>query len=245
MLEAPIPRPAEGRIFEGGVRQVRLGDVRPSGRLRLDAAARYLQDVSADDTADAALPGSQAWVVRRTVIDVSTFPRYLEPVRLATWCSGTGSHYAERRVEARGEGGGHIDATTLWVHVDHRTGRPMRLGDAFAERYALAAGGRRVKARLVHPDPPADLPREPWPLRATDLDVLAHVNNAAYWEVVEEALARTGGVRGALRAEVEHRIAVEPGAAVTWAHARDDDGGLSVWVVADGVIAATARVVVR
>ena len=37
-----------------------------------------------------------------------------------------------------------------------RTGRPMRLTDAFAERYAEAARGRRVKARLVHPDPPPD-----------------------------------------------------------------------------------------
>lgn len=241
----PAPRPAAGRIFEGGVRPVRLGDVRPSGRLRLDAAARYLQDVSADDTADAGLPDSQAWVVRRTLIEVGPFPRYLERLRLATWCSGTGSHYAERRVEARGEAGGRIDATSLWVHVDHRSGRPMRLTDAFAERYAEAAAGRRVKARLVHPDPPADLAPEPWPLRASDLDVLAHVNNAAYWVVVEEALARHGGVHGPLRAEVEHRTAVEPGAAVTWSHARDDAGVLSVWVLADGAVAATARVVAR
>ena len=236
MLEAPVPRPAEGRIFEGGLRKVRLGDVRPSGRLRLDAAARYLQDVSADDTADAALPEAEAWVVRRTLIDVVQFPRYLEPVRLATWCSGTGTHYAERRVEARGEGGGRIDATTLWVHVDHRSGRPMRLSDAFADLYASAAGGRKVKARLVHPNPPDDLAVELWPLRATDLDVLAHVNNAAYWAVVEEALARTGGVRGPLHAEVEHRTAVEPGTEVTWGHATDGDGVLSVWVLGDATV---------
>lgn len=245
VLDAPTPRPLSGRIFVGGVRPVRLGDVRPSGRLRLDAAARYLQDVSADDTADADLPDAQAWVVRRTVIEVGPFPRYLERVRVATWCSGTGSHYAERRVEVRGEAGGRIDATSLWVHVDHRTGRPMRLGDAFAERYAEAAGGRRVKARLLHPELPAGLLTEPWPLRATDLDVLAHVNNAAYWAVVEEALARHGGVHGPLRAEVEHRTAVEPGAVVAWAHARGEDGVLSVWVLADGAVAATARVAAR
>jgi acyl-ACP thioesterase len=243
VFDTPVSRPAAGRIFEGSVRPVRLGDVRPSGRLRLDAIARYLQDVSADDTADAALPDSQAWVVRRTRIDVASFPRYLERVRPATWCSGTGSHYAERRVELRGEGGGAVDATSLWVHVDHTTGRPMRLTDAFAERYAEAASGRKVKARLGHPDPGPDVVPAPWALRATDLDVLAHVNNAAYWELVEEALSHHGGVRGAIRAEMEHRAAVEPGAAVTWAHARGDDGVLSVWVLADGVVAATARVI--
>jgi acyl-ACP thioesterase len=237
-----VPRPRSGRIFEGSPRPVRLGDVRPSGRLRLDATARYLQDVSADDTADADLPDAQAWVVRRTQIQVSRFPRYLERLELATWCSGTGSHYAERRVEVRGAQGGAIDATTLWVHVDLRSGRPQRLTESFAALYGEASGGRRIKARLAHADPPDGVAAEPWPMRATDLDVLDHMNNAAYWEVVEEALARNGGVRGPVLAEVEHRTAVEEGQHVTWSTAVDDAGGVSVWVLADGVVAATGRV---
>jgi acyl-ACP thioesterase len=234
-------RPAAGRIFEGA-RPVRLGDVRPSGRLRLDAVVRYLQDVSADDTADAALPDDQGWVVRRTRVEVRRAPRYLERLRLATWCSGTGSHYAGRRVEVRGEGGAEVDADTLWVHVDLATGRPRRLSPDFFERYGEAAAGRKVKARLHHAGPPADAPREPWPLRTTDLDVLGHVNNAAYWEVVEEALARHGGVRGPIRAELEHHRAAEPGHLVEWVEHADEAGGLSVWVLADGAVAASARV---
>jgi len=47
-----VARPRGGRVFEG-VRKVRLADVSPAGRLRLDATARFLQDLSADDTADA------------------------------------------------------------------------------------------------------------------------------------------------------------------------------------------------
>ena len=31
-----------------------------------------------------------------------------------------------------------------------------------------------------------------WQLRATDVDLLGHVNNAAYWHAVEERLARGG-----------------------------------------------------
>lgn len=251
MPSTPIPdvpelpaRPTAGRIFEGS-RRVRLADARPSGRLRLDAAARFLQDVSADDTADAALPDSQAWVVRRTVIEVGVFPRYLEALRLATWCSGTGSHYAERRVEMRGEQGGSIDAVSLWVHVDFVTGRPRRLGDDFNARYAEAANGRRVSARLAHPDPPAGIDQRAWPLRATDLDVLGHMNNAAYWQVVEEALALDPGPRGAMRAEVEHRTAVEPGATVTWATVPLADGRFGLWVLADGAVVATARLLTR
>ena len=90
-------RPASGRMFAAS-RRVRLGDCSPGGRLRLDATARYLHDVSDDDTRDAGL-GQMTWVVRRTVIDVHRFPTYLEPLDLVTWCSGIGSRWAERRVD--------------------------------------------------------------------------------------------------------------------------------------------------
>ena len=235
------PRPTAGRVFEGS-RRVRLGDVSPGGRLRLDAVTRYLQDVSADDTADAALPDAEAWVVRRTVIEVHQFPRYLEPLALATWCSGTGSHYAERRVQMVGEAGGRVEGASLWVHVDMASGRPRRLGEAFDAMYAEAAGGRRVKARRLHGDPSAGATGSPWVLRFTDFDVLQHVNNAAYWEVVEEVLATRRDVRAPLRAELEHRVAVERGAAVEVVTEPVDGSGLAMWIVADGAVAATARV---
>ena len=238
--EAMPGRPERGRVVEGA-RKVRLGDVSPAGRLRFDAAARYLQDISADDTADAALAEAEAWVVRRTVIEVRASPRYLEPLALATWCSGMGSHYAERRVQIDGGAGGRLDAAALWVHLDHASGRPQRLSEAFADRYGEAAGGRRVKGRLLHPGPPGagSLERWPWPLRFTDFDVLSHVNNAAYWEIVEQVLAARPDLRAPMRAELEHRVAIERGAEVEVLVEAGSDR-ISLWILADGVVAATA-----
>lgn len=236
-----VPRPVSGRVFEE-VRRVRLGDVSPGGRLRLDATTRYLQDLSADDTADAALPDAESWVVRKTVIEVRSFPRYLEALDLATWCSGTGSHWAERRISMVGAAGGSIESATTWVHVDQASGRPKRVPESFDLLYGEATGGRRVKARLVHPDPPVGAQRGPWALRFTDFDVLSHVNNAAYWEAVEEALAARPDLRAPLCAEVEHRAAVERGATVELV-TEDVGEELLVWVVADGTVAASARVV--
>ena len=45
-------RPATGRVVVR-TRPVRLGDVDERGRLRLDATARYLQDIATDDVNDA------------------------------------------------------------------------------------------------------------------------------------------------------------------------------------------------
>ena len=237
-----VPRPTTGRVF-AGTRRVRLADVSPAGRLRLDGAARILQDLSADDTADAALPDAEAWVVRKTVIVVESFPAYLESMALVTWCSGTGSHWAERRISIQGEEGGVIEAATTWVQVNPATGRPVRIAAGFDKIYGEAAGGRRVTARLDHPEAaPADAGAFRWPLRVADFDVLHHVNNAAYWQIVEEALALVRGLRAPLRAEVQHRTAIERGSDVQVATATLAGGGLGVWVVADGRLAATAQV---
>ena len=236
-----VDRPVSGRVFEGA-RRVRLADVSPAGRLRLDAAARFLQDLSADDTAEAALEDAEAWVVRKTVIEVTAFPRYLEQVALATWCSGMGSHWAERRISIVGDRGGNLEAATIWVHFDTDTGRPSRIPAGFDERYGEAAGGRRVKARLDHPDPPpGDLDGFAWPLRFTDFDVLGHVNNAACWQIVEEALSSRRDLRAPLRAEVQHRTAIERGQSVDVVTAISD-GELSMWARAGGSVAVTSVV---
>lgn len=233
-----VERPPSGRVFEA-LRRVRIADVDRRGRLRLDAAARFVQDLSADDTADAALPDAEAWVVRRTTIEVRHFPRYNEPLALATWCSGTGSHWAERRVTIVGQRGGHLEAASTWVHVDLASGRPTRIPPGFDERYGEAAGGRLVKARLVHPAPPTQAERRPWVVRHTDLDLLDHVNNAAYWQAVEEARLTEGVLTGPLRAEVEHHTALAHGDQAELVTAREGDE-LRAWVTGPAGVAASA-----
>jgi acyl-ACP thioesterase len=62
---------------------------------------------------------------------------------------------------------------------------------------------------LTHPAPPADAPARPWVWRRADLDVGGHVNNAAYWQAIEEELADPE----TLYAEVEHRAPCASGEA--------------------------------
>lgn len=235
-----VERPPSGRVFTRE-RRVRLGDASPAGRLRLDAVARYAQDVARDDSRDADLVHADAWVVRRTVIEVHRFPVYDEAVELVTWCSGAGSRWADRRTTISGEHGGLVETVTLWVAVDPITGRPRTLGPDFVERYGEASRGRVVSARLQHGGPPAGATGTPWPLRFTDFDVLGHVNNAAYWEPVEEVLAARRDLRAPLRAELEHAVAAELGATPSIARHDEADGSVALWLVGDGgVVHASA-----
>ena len=206
-----VGRPVLGRTFAGS-RRVRLGDCSPGGRLRLDATARYLQDLSDDDTRDAGL-AQMTWVVRRTVIDVHQFPTYLEPLDTVTWCSAIGSRWAERRVDIGvgvGVGGAtSISSATLWVHLDAATLRPVPMSAEFEQVFAQSAGGRTVSSRLTLAAPPAGLELSPWPVRFTDFDVMNHMNNAIAFALVEEVLARRRDLRAPMRVEVEYRSPID------------------------------------
>lgn len=242
-----VPLPTSGRCFSAE-RPVRFGDAAPSGRLRLDAIATYIQDVAADDTRDALGDTDSVWVVRRTLIEVVRPPRYGELLRLRTWCGGLGSRWAERRVQLDGDRGGLVQTASIWVHLHRGAGRPAVLTDTFVDAYAAAANGREVSARLRHAAPPLDgsvqVRRAPWQVRAADLDGLGHVNNAATWQFVEDWLDEAE-VSGPFRAEVEHReeLRREPVTGVALGSPGEPDG-LSLWLVrdVDGVVSSSARI---
>ncbi len=229
-MDSMVPEPPSGRVVRRE-RRVRLGDVSPAGRLRLDALVRYLQDVATDDSREVGLTPGRQWLVRSTHLLVRELPVYEDMIRLATWCGGVGSHFALRRTSIRGDRG-HVDAATLWVQVDEASMRPARIDDRFREVYAEAAQGVTVRARLAHHDPSPDAltAASPWPLRFTDFDALAHVNNAATWEVAEQLLSERRSLRAPLRASVEHRRPIERGISVGLA-VTDHEGGVDAWLV--------------
>jgi acyl-ACP thioesterase len=222
-----------GRRFET-TRRVRLADADPTGRLRLDALARFLQDIGNDDTADAGHDNSSPWVTRRTTVHVDAWPRIAERLEITTWCGGLGSHYAERRTTLRSSTG-TIEVAATWVHVDDTTGRPARLPPWFLETYSEAAEGRKITARLQHGAPPADAASQPWPIRWADLDVVGHVNNAAYWEAVEEVCHQRALVP--TFAEVEYAGGIDPGDDVALLTAGD-----GIWLTVDGTVRGSAVV---
>lgn len=230
--------PTTGRVYRA-TRRIRLSDRDPHGRLRLDAVMRFLQDAATDDVDETGWGAPEhLWVVRHARVDV------LEPVleggdvELVTWCSGTASVAAGRRLSIVGERGGRIEVDSVWIHLGPDA-RPARI-EGFGV-YAESAEGRAVSSRLELAVPPPGSPRALWPLRLADLDVMGHVNNAVYWAAVEEHLPAAGlDPRLPLRARIDHR------------HPVDLDDPLELVVAADHAgltlafaVAGAARAVVR
>ena len=238
-LDPSIPVPTTARSFSAR-RRIRLADMDERGRLRLDAVARFLQDVAIDDVQETGwgIP-DHLWFVRR--IRVEARAPFLEDgeVRLVTWCSGLAAIAAGRRWSLEGDRGGRIEVDSVWIHLGPDQ-RPARI-ESFGV-YAEATGGRPVSTRLELPAPPEGSPRSPWPLRATDVDLHGHVNNAVYWQAVEDTL-RTGSVdvRRPLAAELDYRDPVDLADGLELASFGADGEVALGFCVGDGV-RAVARV---
>jgi len=229
-----VDPPSGGRTVTR-TRSVRLGDVDDRGRLRLDATARYLQDVATDDTAASGLGDGFNWVVRRTMIEVRRAAGLDEHLELTTFCSGIGRSWAERRTSISGERGASIETASLWIRIDPISGRPTGLDDRFLEIYG-PAGGRKVSTRLRLPAPSEHAARRAWPLRRVDIDPLRHVNNAVHWTIVEETLPE-GSRRGV--GEIEYLAPIDPDAELVLASSTGDAGDRLSWLV-NGATALTA-----
>ncbi len=231
LTELVADEPESGRVFEHtllpGIADG-IGDM----RIRLDAVARWLQDVAYADLIDAGFEQEGVWIVRRVRLRVQAFPRFGEPVTVRTFCSGVGRFSAERRSTVRGATG-RVDAVALWVWID-ASGEPMRFPERFVDIYGESAAGRGAPIRLRHPEPPAAAERSEWSFRAADVDVAGHVNNSHYWAPLEEQLA--GTQPDGIDAEIEHREPALPGPAVVLRQ------GSGTWIAgADGAVHASIQ----
>ncbi len=228
--------PTVGRTYQKS-RVVALGDVNPFGRLRLDALARYVQDIATADATDALSGSAYAYVLRRLAVRIDVGAVLGERLVLTTFCGGTARGWAERRTSIVGDAGSRIEAAALWVPIDV-TGRPIRLPEDFIAAYGLAARGRRVEARLTHGKPDAGLASVPWALRYSDLDTLNHVNNAAHWCAIEDHLK--GAIVRAAEIEFVAPLLANNDVDFVW-HAGNGDY-LNAWLCAKGHVRSSFRV---
>jgi acyl-ACP thioesterase len=205
-VEPLVPQPSLGRTFRTRYR-IRLSDMDATGRLRLDAIARFLQDAATDDVEETGWGAPEhLWVLRSVRIEVLVPVVGAGAVEVVTWGSSFSALAAGRRWSLVG-GGGSVEADSTWIHLGPDA-RPARIGPGF-DGYAQAAGGRVASTKLTLA-PPAAGSRTAWALRATDVDLMGHVNNAAYWAAVEHRLAVLGHeLSRPLRGRLDYRHPID------------------------------------
>jgi acyl-ACP thioesterase len=194
---------------------VRVADIDATGRLRLDAAARHIQDVGQDHLRELGFQDTHPlWIVRRTMVDLIGPIEFQDMLRLRRWCSGTSNRWCEMRVRVDGRRGGLIESEAFWININRETEMPSRIADDFLTGLRRTTDVDRLKWKAyLKPGPrdTADQIRE-YPVRFTDIDLFDHMNNSVYWSVVEDYLSATPELlRAPIRITLEHEAPVALG----------------------------------
>ncbi|OBH16556.1 acyl-[acyl-carrier-protein] thioesterase [Mycolicibacter terrae] len=210
----PVPDPHPD-VFD---RQwpLRVADIDRRGRLRMDAAARHIQDIGQDQLREMGYEATHPlWIVRRTMMDLIAPVQFQDMLRVRRWCSGTSNRWCEMRVRIDGKrSGGLIESEAFWININRETQGPARISEDFLAglkrttsvdrlrwKAYLKAGGREDAAEIHE-----------YPVRFTDIDLFDHMNNAVYWSVVEDYLSSYPDLLAApLRVTLEHDAAVALG----------------------------------
>src|SRR5258707_15586960 len=125
---------------------LRVADIDPGGRLRLDAAARHIQDVGQDHVHDLGFDESHPlWVVGRTMIDLIKPIEFQDMLRLRRWCSATSTRWCETRVRIDGRKGGLIESEAFWININRDTLMPSRISDDFLEALQRTTDVHRLR----------------------------------------------------------------------------------------------------
>lgn len=211
MMPVPDPHPD---VFDTRW-PLRVADVDRTGRLKLDAATRHIQDVGGDQLREMGFEETHPlWIVRRTMIDLISPIMFKDMLRLRRWCSGTSNRWCEMRVRIDGRKGGLIESEAFWININRETQGPARISDDFIAGLQRTTDVNRLRWKAYLKPGGRDDADEirAYPVRVSDIDIFDHMNNSVYWSVVEDFLHANPELLAApLRVTIEHDLPVALG----------------------------------
>jgi acyl-CoA thioesterase FadM len=206
--------------------RVRFDECGPDGIVRTSALLRYAQDVAWIHSErlgfdrDWYTSRGLAWVVRAAELGIVAPVRLGTTLSVTTRITGFRKVWARRRTEASlPDGTLALWAHTDWVMTDHR-GMPGRVPPEFPAAFATPPASFEP-GRVPLPPTPDGAIRTETRVRPQDVDPMGHVNNAAYVDYLEEALAGAGeAAQRAIRdiprrVQIEYVIAAAPGSTLS------------------------------
>ncbi len=181
--------------------KVTYADVDREERLLLPRLFKLLQEAAIlhanqfETGTRARVERGETWVLNRIAVAVRRYPKFEDVLGVETWSSGVRGFkgYREFRVFDH-VGEETIAASSLWVYVSAKTNGIVRVPREVAEGFPRRDGGVFYpKLEAWELEPMEDGVVVPLTLRYSDFDANAHMNNAAYLDLVQTALARVGG----------------------------------------------------
>lgn len=175
--------------------QVRAYEIDPSGKLTMANLCNYLQEAAGQHAHALKVSSPQlmengiTWVLARLHVQMRKMPNWQENVTIETWPAQIDRLFAVRdfRIFVDNEEIGV--ATSAWVLMDLKSRRPLRrfpaeITDVHPEKPVRALNDSFKKLQPVET---AENPTE-LPIRADDIDINSHVNNAVFIALLEDNL---------------------------------------------------------
>jgi medium-chain acyl-[acyl-carrier-protein] hydrolase len=181
---------------------VAFGDVDRENVITLQGVFKHLQEAAIahanqfDAGTHAMVARGETWVLKRMAVAIERYARYGDPLRIETWSSGISGFkgYREFRVYS-GADEPIVSGSSAWVYVNWRTRTvarvPPLVADGFPSRTGEVFSPDLDGISFTAPDR-AEVEVVPVSLRYSDVDANDHVNNTAYLELLQTALAQLG-----------------------------------------------------
>ena len=179
---------------------------------RFSAYAKLLEEAATAASADVGFTAewygehASAWVIRRSTIECADPVSPGAEVEIATWVADFRRVRSRREYEVSVGGAPVIRAHTDWVYVDLTSGRPRRVPPEMIAAFT-PDGAPQPMARepLELPEPAAEPIAVERIVAADDVDALGHVNNARYFDYLDESVREALGDQTRGRAEFRAR----------------------------------------
>ena len=191
--------------------KVRYSECNSKSRLTVHALLNYLQDSSTLHSEELGESGAEllergmAWVLSFWQICIDEMPMLSEDIVVSTWPYSTKGLFGLRNFcveDAKGKN--IVRANSIWVLIDPRTGRPIRITDEVSSHYP-----DEPKLEMDYCDRKVVVPeqyeeKEGIVVPKYFIDTNNHVNNAKYVMLAEQYLPEDFQVK---EIRVEYKIA--------------------------------------
>ena len=184
--------------------RVRFDEADADGWLRPSGLLRYAQDMAWRHSAEAGFDRAwydargMSWLVRNVKVSLAAPITYGDVLSISTQVIGWRHVWARRRTEIRrvdSERGQGDDGVLATVDVDWvlltLAGRPAKVPTEIARYFSPDTQFPREK--VVLPEPEVEPTRLSTRVRPLDVDPMRHMNNAAYVDMIDDAVGRLPG----------------------------------------------------